>query len=355
MSRSIVDEFPYPFDQPMAQALLRFMVGEYPLEDDALRFVETHGIDPAEVPRGRSPLNLWHRLLEEAAKVGSTRAIVKATRERHPRNPRAAFLDALLVDKVVPVRADLGDGGEPPPFVVGDDRVTEQEALLFFDDLTMEAGKVPALIETLQRVLAKAASVCLLRVENPAGQFFGTGFRIAPDLVLTNEHVLFPKTQVAAVVHVDFDFDVAVDGASLATVALRGDPATIVGHREDDWAVVRVAGMGARPIVDLADAPAPRTNDLAYILQHPGAQRKRLGFVRNTISNVTDRVVHYLTDTQSGSSGAPVFDAAGRVIALHHAGGIPTPIAGTPPLSKNEGIRISRVLAGLRAKGVVAA
>lgn len=60
MSRSIVDEFPYPFDQPMAQALLRFMVGEFPLEDDALRFVETHGIDPAEIPRGRSPLNLLH-------------------------------------------------------------------------------------------------------------------------------------------------------------------------------------------------------------------------------------------------------------------------------------------------------
>jgi hypothetical protein len=355
MARAIVDEFPYPFDEPMAQALLRFMVTVYPVEDDALRFVETHGIDLAEIPRGRSPLNLWHRLLEEAAKLGVTRDLVKSTRERHPRNPRAVFLDALLVDKVVPVRADLGDGGAPPPFVVGDDRVTEQEALLFFDDLTMEAGKVPALIETLQRVVAKAASVCLLRVQNAAGQFFGTGFLIGPDLVLTNEHVLFPKGQPAAVVHVDFDFDVAADGSSLSTVALQGDPASIVGHREDDWAAVRVAGMDARPILDLTDAPAPRVNDLAYVVQHPGGQRKRLGFVRNTITSVTDRVVHYLTDTQAGSSGAPVFDTAGRVIALHHAGGTPTPITGMPPLSKNEGIRIGRVLAGLVAKGVVSA
>jgi len=64
-------------------------------------------------------------------------------------------------------------------------------------------------------------------------------------------------------------------------------------------------------------------------------------------------VVHYLTDTQEGSSGAPVFDAQGKLIALHHAGGRPQEVAGRAPLKKNEGIRISRIVAGLTAQGVV--
>ena len=42
----------------------------------------------------------------------------------------------------------------------------------------------------------------------------------------------------------------------------------------------------------------------------------------------------------------------GRLIALHHQGGRPQEILGKPPLRKNEGIRISRVIQGLKASGV---
>ena len=58
----------------------------------------------------------------------------------------------------------------------------------------------------------------------------------------------------------------------------------------------------------------------AYIIQHLGGQRKRLGFVRNQVSSFDERVIHYLTDTQEGSSGSPVFDGQGRLIASQYAG-----------------------------------
>ena len=193
--------------------------------------------------------------------------------------------------------SDLGPGF--------DDGVTKDEALLFFDDLTMPAGKVPNLISTLNRMIAVVPAICLLRVENALGSFFGTGFRIGQGLVLTNHHVLFPKQQIASRVHADFGFDVDAAGASLAVTSLPATVGTIRGESVDDWAVVEVPQMEADwPILSLNDAPPPKVGEPTYILQHPAGQQKRLGFVRNTISDVDDAVVRYLTDTEPGSSGA---------------------------------------------------
>lgn len=71
------------------------------------------------------------------------------------------------------------------------------------------------------------------------------------------------------------------------------------------------------------------------------------------ITAVTDDRVQYLTDTQPGSSGAPVFDSQCRLIALHHRGGTPTQKTGKAPLTKNQWVRISRVHAALVAQGLV--
>ncbi|MER2266120.1 trypsin-like peptidase domain-containing protein [Methylobacterium oxalidis] len=347
---AIVDAFPYPFDKPMAQELVRVMAGLYRTEREAFAATQPFGIDPLDVTPNLAPLNLWWELLRKLAIMGTVRQAVAAARDQFPNNPRASFLSALLADTTAPLDAAPVDT-KGPGF---DDRVSQPEALLFFDDLTMPAGKVPNLIETLRRMTANAPAVCLLRVQNEIGSFFGTGFRIGKSLVLTNHHVLFPRGKVAADVHADFGFDVDVQGAALPVTSLPGTAETIEGEKKDDWAVVEVNGMPDDwPVLDLVNAPVPKPGDLAYILQHPNAQQKRLGFVRNMISEVDDGVVRYLTDTEPGSSGAPVFDEQGRLIALHHAGGRPVEVAGKPPVAKNEGIRISRVLERLKATGVL--
>jgi S1-C subfamily serine protease len=349
MGKPLVDQFPYPFQVPMAQELLRTLASLFRTEREATALAERFSVDPLAITPGLSPLNLWHELLEKLAIAGTLRATVTEVRRLHPNNARGPFLDALLANRSAPVSAEpLAD----PEF---DDSVSEREALLFFDDLTMPAGHVPKLVATLRRLMELAPAICLLRVSNAFGEFYGTGFRIAHDLVLTNEHVLFPNDQKATKVHADFGFDVDADGASTEVVSLAGDISSIVGDDDDDWAIVRVYGMdNSWPIIALDAAPEPTVGERAYIVQHPAGQRKRVGFVRNTISDLDDHCVRYLTDTEPGSSGAPVFDSAGRVIALHHAGGRASVVAGKPPVQKNEGIRISRVLAALKANGALA-
>src|SRR5262249_58574115 len=127
-----------------------------------------------------------------------------AVRDQQPSNSRVAFLDALLSAQPFAVSAEpLAMDG--PGF---NDTVLEPEALLFGDDLTIPAGKVAGLIATLGKLIELAPAVCLLRVECAAGEFYGTGFRIAADRVLTNHHVAFPKEQSPTQIHADFGFDV---------------------------------------------------------------------------------------------------------------------------------------------------
>lgn len=333
---SILDQAPFPFAQPMGNQLWRVMAGIFPVQQDAIHFAELFDVDPLNLQPNQSPRQLWHTLLQITAIKGSTRAMVTQVLEQNPRSPHAGFLRALVEDRPAAV--------SPEPVEGFDSAVTQPEALLFTDDLTMPAGQIPVLIATLQRLHALSPAVCLLRVENALGSFYGTGFRIGAEHVLTNEHVLFPETTRASKVFADFGFDVDASGASTMEVSLPGDAASITGGRDDDWAVIRVPGMDpAAPVIALEAAPVPRVGDPAFILQHPQNQRKRLGFVRNRITAVTEDRVQYLTDTQPGSSGAPVFDAQGRLIALHHRGGTPTQMAGKAPLTKNQGVRISRV------------
>ncbi|MEI9425919.1 trypsin-like peptidase domain-containing protein [Mesorhizobium sp. Cs1299R1N1] len=342
---TFLETFPFPFQTPAGQELWRTLAGLVPVPLDATALAEKFDVDPLDLPVNLTPRQLWYVILQKTAARGTTTDLVKDLLAQNPRNRKAPFLKALIDNERVVVSPEPVSGFDPA--------VTAPEALLFTDDLTMAVGRIPNLITTLQRLLKLAPAVCLLRVENAFGGFTGTGFRIGSDLVLTNHHVLFPENTKAETVQVDFGFDVGVDGTSLSVISLAGDTKTMLGDQTDDWAVLRVADM--KPdisVIDIAYAAVPKEGERAFIVQHPDGQQKRLGFVRNMITAVTDQSVQYLTDTQPGSSGAPVFNAEGRLIALHHRGGTPTQHTGKAPLTKNQGVRISRVVAGLSAQNV---
>jgi V8-like Glu-specific endopeptidase len=222
---------------------------------------------------------------------------------------------------------------------------------------TIQIGRVPGLIATLQRLVALAPAVCRLVVDvNGLGKH-GTGFRIGPDLLLTNWHVLHrtDNDTRATAVTAEFGYEDDGSGGVIAPTVIPCDVESIVSNKADDWAVIHVKQSlaDAWPVAKLSESVAPTLSAAAYIIQHPGGERKRVGFVRNQVSFFDDRVVHYLTDTQAGSSGSPVFDGQGRLIALHHAGGRPQEVVGRAPMRKNEGIRISRIIDGLQGQNII--
>jgi hypothetical protein len=81
-----------------------------------------------------------------------------------------------------------------------------------------------------------------------------------------------------------------------------------------------------------------------YIMGHPRGRDLELSLHDNKMLGCSDRLLHYRTPTEPGSSGSPVFEAdAWKVVALHHAGGLLDRLDGTDKYEANEGIVIRSI------------
>lgn len=356
---SILHTSPYPWSRPEARQLHVELFTTFPDPQDALRLAATAGLNRFALNGNKAPNLLWQDILDQAPPMGLTAALAEAALDQLPATaPLRTFLAELLADRPVDTSGEPRSSDGTPSFVTGDDIEMAPETLLFRDDLTLEFGRVPALIATLQRLVAIGPAVCKVTTGfDVGGRQFGTAFRVAENLLLTNWHVLHRRADKTPAASVQAEFRLEDDGrgGGLGTVAIPCDAAGAVSDEADDWAVVRTTAPlhDDWPVLPLAGTPDPVRGEAAFVIQHPLGDRKRVAYARNNVSFFDDRVVHYLSDTQVGSSGSPVLNAAGQLIALHHAGGRPQTVTGKDPVLKNEGIRIPRIVDGLAAHGVV--
>jgi endonuclease G len=112
--------------------------------------------------------------------------------------------------------------------------------------------------------------------------------------------------------------------------------------------------FGYIPLSDAKDKHM--LGEIANIIQHPRGRYKEVVLRENRLvaRDETAQVLHYIADTEPGSSGSPVFNNDWETIALHHWGG-PYHEVKTPdgrPLNReiNEGIRISAIVKDLRRR-----
>jgi V8-like Glu-specific endopeptidase len=351
---ALLDTFPYPWGLPVARELHTTLTQIYPSSKGAQFVAQKAGIDPGEIYWDQPAAMIWKEVLEKASVADLLRTLVQIVHDQNPTNARLPFLDSLLKNK--PIRGEPEPQGVEgaPRFLKNTDDISEHETLLYRDDLTLPIGRIPWLMAALQQLADAAPAVCRLEIVSAAGTAFGTGFRIASGLLLTNHHVLYVEGKPPKAVTATFGYEDDGHDGGLAGTAIACDPASVVADESADWGVIRVKDSidPAVPILKLSGAAVPKEGGAAFLIQHPTGARKRIAYVRNQITYTDQDVVQYLSDTQVGSSGSPVLDEDGKLIALHHAGGRPQEVAGRPPLKKNEGIRIARVAAGLKAAGV---
>lgn len=88
-----------------------------------------------------------------------------------------------------------------------------------------------------------------------------------------------------------------------------------------------------------------------YVIGHPGGRDIEFSLQNNVLLGLNEKVLHYRTPTEPGSSGSPVFEAKGwEVVALHHAGdrNMPKP-DGSGVHDANEGISMRAIRAAIEA------
>jgi hypothetical protein len=236
------------------------------------------------------------------------------------------------------------------------------------------------------RLAELEATVCRIEVRQDFVTSYGTGFLIAPGLVMTNFHVLEQIIKLPSRrgdVCFRFDYKRSSDGNQIwpgkafsltkenwlvdfsppSRVDLEAGLAEEIPSDEElDYVLVKLEG---NPGLDrLGSDPDPQgsargwirftavnydfpSNSPLFIIQHPESSPLQLTFDTNSIVavNANGTRVRYRTNTLPGSSGAPCFNQDLELVALHHSGDSRV----APQF--NEGIPLRKIFALLKIRG----
>jgi len=201
-------------------------------------------------------------------------------------------------------------------------------------------------IAFLAQGLQVARSVAFIGVRDGTKTWSGTGFLISRDFLMTNHHVL-PSAELLPHTIVRFNYEEDFTGAAQPVSEFRPKSnALFHANKALDVAVVQLDGAPGEAWGWIASEPGRVTSgERVNIIQHPSGLPKQVAMQNNFVQHIDEEIVQYITATQRGSSGSPVFDDAWRLVALHHAGGYMQEPGSGRRYFRNEGIRFGRILA----------
>lgn len=284
--------------------------------------------------------------------------VAAAARDIRDLTPRELAPPAAKDDRRDFLAASLGDTGQA-------DRVLER---------ILDGNELQP-VNYLERGAIAARAVARIAIRSARGRGWGTGFLIAPRVLLTNHHVL-EDMDSARQSRAEFLYELGLDDAPSPSVLFELDPATLFETSPQlDFTAVAVRPRsldGGTAVESFGFLPLLETVGKAFegewltIVQHPNGEPKQLCVRENRLIKREGDVLWYSTDTLAGSSGSAVFNNDWFVVALHHSG-IPEKRdgrirtvdgrdyrPGDPETAikwvANEGIRASRIAETLRQR-----
>lgn len=309
-----------------------------PYRDDTLPYLSDAGINWTQIALPNNPLTLWHNIITYADENGHLADLVKVLLESYPCNP---YLVAYKENIHYSLGPDLATLGWKSP--------VEKESLEKITGAT--STLLP--ISFLQNGILRARSVARILIPRAHGTEAGTGFLLNENILITNHHVISDPAS-AEIASVQFNYELPANGQTNTPVEFTLNPGNgFATSEQNDWTAVRISGNANGEFGAIALEPVNVSrNEFVNIIQHPGGQHKQIGMYHNLVTYADRNIIQYLTDTEPGSSGSPVFNSNWQVVALHHSGGMLREPGTSQNLLRNEGIHINRVIEGLKASGL---
>jgi len=316
-----------------------------PNKDGITKYIKAAGLKPQHINESGNAMDVWSNVLSEADKNSKVDELVKSVLNTYPDNP---FLKSALATK------EIDYSLSPDIDKISKWQDVSEETL---EVLTM--GRSTLLpVNFLARGVQKSKAVGKVEIKTGSNRVnVGTGFLfkvkgINDLFFITNYHVINDRKDIDKT-KVIFDYELDIDGNSIASKSFRIDENrawycspvneydTTIFNLIDDHNELESYGYIELKEIEIAQ------NDFVNIIQHPGGEMKQISLYHNIVTNTSERVVQYLTDTLKGSSGSPVFNSDWEVVALHHSGGGNKP--GEPVFpegikSRNEGIFINKII-----------
>lgn len=233
------------------------------------------------------------------------------------------LLDKLANHYQIPVITEFGDkGADIGPAIAwqGPDEVELQSFLKPNPDL-MD-------VSFLKRAVERTACVC--KMEIPPLNRTGTGFLIAPTLVLTNYHLLGWTDEEVKInaphVVLRFGYLTEENNNTQTFHLVAKQPILSQSPAENglDYVLLQVDNS-INKISNIQPAPyeltLPTKGMGIHILQHPQGNTMKLAINDNGITSIDQSkgLIQYVTHALGGSSGSPCFNEDWQVVALHHA------------------------------------
>lgn len=167
---------------------------------------------------------------------------------------------------------------------------------------------------------------------------YGTGFLVAPGIILTNHHV-FPDVASTINSTIQFFYEIGDDGepASIQTFgfdphrffmtsSLEMDPKVMGSGLDFTLVAVKEKSKEGKSIFDIPHTSLDETGgkiiegENCIVIQHPKGDYKKIVLKDIRMLTLKDNFLIYESDTLPGSSGAVVVGlGTGKIVALHHS------------------------------------
>jgi len=159
---------------------------------------------------------------------------------------------------------------------------------------------------------------------------------------MTNHHVL-PNAEAARAVTVRFGYRKLDDDTLQEGVAVDLAPDTFMRSNEAlDYALVALAHAVEAAPCNIHHGETVEVGDEVVVIGHPRGRPMQVAREDAKVVRVEPPTIGYRADTDTSSSGSPVFDRSWNVVALHHHSAPP----GRDDRG-NEGILIGAIVADI--------